>query len=426
MRKDTMALCPQCGSPIDPGQTFCDSCGASLSTSPTSGPPPSPPPSSPPPPPPVSSAPPPPVQPSPPVPKPPFKIAGITLTPKMIIGIVIVIVVIGFLVLSGHSGSSSATSKSGSSATSGSGIAPVNGQCPTSLFLCNGNCVNLQTDSNNCGACGVSAPQGKICQNGQVVSGTTTPTNYNTQSTTQPEQLSSPYASSTTPSFIYTTTQSCPTGQSLCNGACRNLQYDTINCGSCGNVCNSQQTCQNGQCTQPYIPTVVTTLTQALTTVPTTIPTSLPLPTTPSCPGGATSCNGVCKYLQYDTSNCGSCGHTCLLHETCNSGQCTCTVPGAPYWQSCPGVCTNVHQDNNNCGKCGNVCPATIPNGQTHCDMGTCMVSCNPDGHVDCNRNMADGCEVYVMNDVNNCGNCGIRCSSSQICYHGACVTPGK
>jgi len=40
----------------------------------------------------------------------------------------------------------------------------------------------------------------------------------------------------------------CPPELTLCNGKCVNLQTDTANCGSCGNVCAAGETCLDGNC----------------------------------------------------------------------------------------------------------------------------------------------------------------------------------
>ncbi len=46
-----------------------------------------------------------------------------------------------------------------------------------------------------------------------------------------------------------TPSPSCPiVGQSECAGVCFDLQSDATNCGSCGTVCATQQTCQAGKC----------------------------------------------------------------------------------------------------------------------------------------------------------------------------------
>src|SRR5438477_2451618 len=38
------------------------------------------------------------------------------------------------------------------------------------------------------------------------------------------------------------------------------------------------------------------------------------------CTGGKTSCGGVCVTLASDNSNCGRCGNTCPIGQTCANG----------------------------------------------------------------------------------------------------------
>lgn len=46
-------------------------------------------------------------------------------------------------------------------------------------------------------------------------------------------------------------------------------------------------------------------------------------------------------------------------------------------------------------------------------------------GFADCNGNQADGCEASVLNDVHNCGSCGVTCTSGECatatCEAGTC-----
>jgi hypothetical protein len=45
---------------------------------------------------------------------------------------------------------------------------------------------------------------------------------------------------------------SCPSGLTLCNGACKSLSNDPANCGGCGKVCPiNTPTCVNSQCGAP-------------------------------------------------------------------------------------------------------------------------------------------------------------------------------
>ena len=42
---------------------------------------------------------------------------------------------------------------------------------------------------------------------------------------------------------------SCGTSLTECDGACRDLEADRENCGSCGNVCAAGELCSAGECT---------------------------------------------------------------------------------------------------------------------------------------------------------------------------------
>jgi hypothetical protein len=75
----------------------------------------------------------------------------------------------------------------------------------------------------------------------------------------------------------------------LCGTSCTNLGGDNANCGSCGNVCASDQSCVGGVC-------------QACSPV----------------------CAGMCTDLGSDHANCGACGNACAPGDACVSGACVC------------------------------------------------------------------------------------------------------
>jgi hypothetical protein len=115
----------------------------------------------------------------------------------------------------------------------------------------------------------------------------------------------------------------CSTGLTNCSGICRNLTNDATNCGACGRVCASGQSCVNSVCTLV-------------------------------CPSGQTNCSGVCRNLLTDNTNCGACGRVCSAGQVCTNG--TCTLTCAAGQTNCSGVCRDLNTDNANCGACGRAC----------------------------------------------------------------------
>ena len=96
--------------------------------------------------------------------------------------------------------------------------------CPGTLVACpDGNCRDLRSDPNNCGACGTICGAGKSCCNGECV----------TLGTAQNCSRCS---------------DACSTGKTCCNGRCVDLQVDPQNCGQCGFSCIQGAKCCNRTC----------------------------------------------------------------------------------------------------------------------------------------------------------------------------------
>jgi hypothetical protein len=147
------------------------------------------------------------------------------------------------------------------------------------LTNCSGECVDLQTDSDNCGSCRNMCKHtiyGKsVCVQGQCL---------------------------------------CAPGSAQCTNKCTDLQIDFDNCGRCGNSCDklgsflpmssvksvSTGVCSNGQC-------------QCRSDL-----------------GGMhfALCGGPkCLFLDSDSMNCGKCDNTCLNGGSCKDGSCGCNDP---------------------------------------------------------------------------------------------------
>jgi hypothetical protein len=151
--------------------------------------------------------------------------------------------------------------------------------------------------------------------------------------------------------------ESC-TADDCCNGAEKWLDTDEWNCGSCGTVCDSNETCENGVCT------------------------SFNDCGNGVCDSGETCaadhcCSGSYKDFANDVYNCGSCGNACALSETCENGVCLegsyCGDGVCSSGESCSadnccsGLYTNTSTDPSNCGFCGTVCSSN-----QECKYGLC------------------------------------------------------
>ncbi len=70
-------------------------------------------------------------------------------------------------------------------------------------------------------------------------------------------------------------------------------------------------------------------------------------------------CDGVCRLLDWDHNNCGTCGNVCGPDTVCDGGVCTecppgltvCTDLGSGY-----AYCADLMSDWQSCGACGNYC----------------------------------------------------------------------
>lgn len=160
------------------------------------------------------------------------------------------------------------------------------------LSCCGGDCVDISRDSDNCGACGTTCADGKICR-----------------------ILTDGFGCG------------CDYSETECNGTCADLLRDPNNCGECGNVCASGR-CSNGVCecgSQDGCGACETC--------------SYPGLCTSTCSGEQTCCGNGCVDTQFDPDNCGACGNTCGAGSMC-----------------CDGGCVDTTSDPNNCGLCGNAC----------------------------------------------------------------------
>ena len=125
-------------------------------------------------------------------------------------------------------------------------------------------CANTSTSSADCGTCGNACAAGQACVAGICRA-------------------------------------NCSTSQTVCGGMCTNTAVDPANCNTCGHVCsfaNASAACLSAGC---YLA---------------------------ACDVGFLNCNGSqadgCEVNKNTSAaNCGACGRSCLLGESCNAGVCT-------------------------------------------------------------------------------------------------------
>ncbi|HEX4459721.1 MAG TPA: MXAN_6577-like cysteine-rich protein [Polyangia bacterium] len=161
--------------------------------------------------------------------------------------------------------------------TCAAALACIHGSCgcPGSLTNCNDACIDTNADGANCGSCGNACGPGQVCSGGSC------------QTT-------------------------CGPGLTECNSACFDTNSNPANCGSCGKVCPANNFCMGGQCV-------------------------------PGCPAPLTACsNNACVDTNNDPNNCGGCGNICTTADMnpigtiCCAG--TCVVPDTvDHCGSCAG-----------------------------------------------------------------------------------------
>lgn len=242
--------------------------------------------------------------------------------------------------------------------------------CGAPSTLCSGTCVDTKNDNANCGACGTACKTGEVCSQGAC--GTT-----------------------------------CGGGTTLCGSSCADTKIDPNNCGGCNTKCSSGEVCADGKCAS-------------------------------TCASDQTFCGGdggssYCANTKTDNANCGGCGVACGNGQVCDNGACTSTCGGTDGGSETlctpdggTAFCTNTSTDNANCGGCGIVCGS----GQV-CENSACVNGCaSMDGGVEtlCQPDAGSPYCANTTSDIENCGACGVACTSSidggvPVCVSSKCET---
>jgi len=215
--------------------------------------------------------------------------------------------------------------------------APDAGACPGAL-TCNGRCVDSQTDSANCGACGRLCASPDFCVAGVCQA-------------------------------------SCVAGQARCAVYCVTLATDPLHCGRCGARCPTGQFCTAGRCAAGALglrgPLALEGDGGLLPVAP------------PRCTSPQILCGAYCATLTSDPLHCGRCGARCPAGQFCSAGRCETIVPGAvdagpPVCVAgqtrCGAYCANTADDPFHCGRCGVRCPVNQVCAAGRCALGSARV----------------------------------------------------
>lgn len=281
------------------------------------------------------------------------------------------------------------------------GCAGNDGDCASDLQTsCDGTCVFLSSDPNNCGACGITCTSG-VCTDGLCEGG---------------------------PGFdagmmMGDCSPSCASTHRCCGRVCvlreqpRNVDgrpgnpddptSPFNNCNGCGITCDREAA-------------ISCSLRASGGTGPECLCGDAPCFSGEVCinSGGAYRCTS----LSTDIENCGMIGNRCGEGETCTAGVCGCGG-GARCMAGqacCGGTCVDTQADAANCGGCGMACGPESPNcvsGSCSCGTaGACEAPMPGDPFMGTMGTLGESCcdGACVPNDEMNCGGCGVMCDTSD------------
>jgi hypothetical protein len=218
--------------------------------------------------------------------------------------------------------------------------------CLPGQQICGLGCVDVSSNAQHCGACGVACAPGAVCQAGAC-------------------------------------RDVCGAGLGFCGGQCVSLA-STTDCGTCGNACLPGQFCIGGACSATCVGTIC-----AGAAGPACASLSDDRNHCGACNvvcapgdicvsgqcvldcGALTACNRACVDVLSDGAHCGACGTACTGGKSCMQGTCACPAGLAV----CGDACVDTALDPAHCGGCDQACLAN-----RICESGQCV---GPDGCSD-------------------------------------------
>ncbi|MCC6554981.1 MAG: hypothetical protein IT372_18565, partial [Polyangiaceae bacterium] len=169
--------------------------------------------------------------------------------------------------------------------------------CDEGLTTCDGACVDLEADSDHCGACGAACAAGETCVAGACGPPCAAGETRCAGACADPQTDRDHCGACNVRCPLYTTCSAgaciatCPDDLTECGGQCVDPQTDPSHCGACDVACGAGESCVAGACGVP-------------------------------CPPGQTYCQGACTSTQSDPHNCGGCGVSCGPGTGCIGGSC--------------------------------------------------------------------------------------------------------
>ncbi len=216
--------------------------------------------------------------------------------------------------------------------------------------MCNGTCVDISSDYQNCGACGNACPNDQVCSHGTCAvvcgGGSVRCGNNCVDLGADPQNCGGCNKPCATGQVCNKATCALTCQQDLtnCNGGCVDLTSDDFNCNTCGNACPSGSQCVSSQC-------------QA------------------TCQSGWSSCGDgeggtTCIDTTDDPNNCGGCGAKCPNGYFCSPGADggpACGLQCAGGTSLCNSACVDENIDPNHCGGCNTACGTGNVCSNAHC-----------------------------------------------------------
>ncbi|MBI5536645.1 MAG: hypothetical protein HY898_28255 [Deltaproteobacteria bacterium] len=307
-------------------------------------------------------------------------------------------------------------------------------ECPGTETCCTGSCSDLTADPQHCGACGTACSNNHVptptcaasvctgvCENGYGDCNLNKATDGCEVSLQTDVNNCSACGTVCSANHV---TAACAGG--VCNGACEsggwtdcntnkqtdgceaNTQTEPAHCGTCSNVCNlanAVEGCAAGACTIA------------------------------SCNSGFGDCNTTasdgCEVNTNTTpAHCGSCTNACNLPnavEGCASGACTIASCNTGFGDcnttASDGCEVNTNTTPAHCGACNT--PCNLPNATAGCASGACTIASCTGSFKDCNTTASDGCEINTDTTPAHCGACNTPCNlpnATAGCASGACT----